>query len=86
MAIILYRQDNGAPTTFVHAVDAKESLASGDYSASAPSQPKKPIVSEKVEAKVIAAPIVVAEKEVDPVVVEKEVKAIVKPTPRIIRK
>jgi len=85
MAVILYRQDTGAPVTFVHAVDARESIASGGYSASPPSQPKKPIVPEKAEAKVTATPIVV-EKKVEPIVEEKKVEPAVKPSSRIIRK
>ena len=85
MTITLYRQDTGAPVTFVYAIDAKESLASGSYSASAPSQPKKPIVPEKAEAKVEAAPIV-AEKKAEPVIEEKKVEPVAKATPRIIRK
>ena len=94
MAVILYRRDNGVAITFAHAIDAKESMAGGFYSQTAPPVPKKPIVPEKTEVKpIIISPVVdkkpvVVEVESKPTPVKDvvESKPVVKPSPRIIRK
>ncbi len=62
MTIVLYEIKTGKPQTFVHAVDAKECIASGVYTQEDPKkkpEPKpKPVVEKKPEPKPDPEPVV----------------------------
>lgn len=53
MSITIYKKSTGAPKTFAHIIDAKESIANGMYTLNDPNAKPQPIVKSEVAPTVI---------------------------------